>query len=272
MSLEVTPGLSVVVPVFNSHATLPELVGGLLRPLGVIAANYELLLVNDGSDDPSWSTITRLAAENSHVHGIDLARNFGQHNALLAGIRAARHEVLVTVDDDFQHPPGEIARLVERLSDGFDVVYGAPVARNCSRLRSFAGQLGRLPFRRVMPAEIAKRVSPFRAFRTRLRDDSAEDTSVHISIDALLARATDRFTYVEVLHPPSPFASRYNLRRLVKVGLAVTRETARRGSHRAASRGAPYVVRRVTGSPETLAPAAAVAARQSPSGADTTGG
>src|SRR5207244_7771634 len=104
---EVSPllsGLSVVVPVYRSEEILPELVRRLEGALPAIAANYELVLVNDSSPDGSWQVIGQLAAERTWVHAINLMRNYGQHNALLCGIRAAQYGVIVTMDDDLQHP------------------------------------------------------------------------------------------------------------------------------------------------------------------------
>ncbi|HUX76243.1 MAG TPA: glycosyltransferase, partial [Anaerolineae bacterium] len=102
------PSVSVVIPVYNSEATLPELVAGLGTTLSETVDDFEVVLVNDGSQDGSWETICRLASEHSFVRGLDLMRNYGQHNALLAGIRSAQYPVVVTMDDDLQHPPTEI--------------------------------------------------------------------------------------------------------------------------------------------------------------------
>src|SRR5437764_776186 len=85
-----------------------RLVASLAGVLPGLANAYEAILVNDGSSDSSWHAITRLCTQFAWLRGIDLARNFGQHNALLCGIRAARSEVVVTMDDDLQHPPAEI--------------------------------------------------------------------------------------------------------------------------------------------------------------------
>src|SRR5689334_1455285 len=98
------PHLSVVVPVFNSEASLPLLCDRLSVALPQIADRYELILVNDGSRDRSWAVIVELAQTHPWVHGINLMRNYGQHNALLCGIRTAREEIIVTMDDDLQHP------------------------------------------------------------------------------------------------------------------------------------------------------------------------
>src|SRR5689334_4959481 len=92
--------LSIVIPVYNGVQTIGELVAQLSQTLPGITPAYEIILVNDGSPDGSWQEICRLAHEFEHVRGIDLMRNYGQHNALLAGIRAAQYPVTVTMDDD----------------------------------------------------------------------------------------------------------------------------------------------------------------------------
>jgi len=117
--------ISVVVPVFNADKSLRELVSRLPAVLHGLCEKYELILVNDGSEDRSWETITRLTAEHVWIRGIDLMRNYGQHNALLCGIRAANHEIVVTLDDDLQHPPEEIPKLVQKLAEGYDARGGS---------------------------------------------------------------------------------------------------------------------------------------------------
>jgi undecaprenyl-phosphate 4-deoxy-4-formamido-L-arabinose transferase len=116
-------GLSVVVPVYNSESNCAELVGRLGKVLDVSARRFEVLLVNDGSHDRSWAQISELAQEYPWVRGINLMRNYGQHNALLCGIRDARFDVIVTLDDDLQNPPEEIQAARNALTDRYDVVY-----------------------------------------------------------------------------------------------------------------------------------------------------
>src|SRR5215469_9773527 len=94
--------VSVVIPVYNSAATLATLLERLAPALTGLASSYEVILVNDGSRDASWKTIVELARHYPFLHGINLMRNFGQHNALLAGIRVARYPIVVTMDDDLQ--------------------------------------------------------------------------------------------------------------------------------------------------------------------------
>lgn len=194
--------ISVVVPVYNSEATLPELVQRLERALPTVAKSYEVILVNDGSRDCSWAVVSKLAAEYPWVRGIDLMRNYGQHNALLAGIRAARHEIIVTMDDDLQHPPEEIPHLLAKIEQGYGVVYGSSPMPPHSFWRNMASILTKLVLRSVMGVETARHVSAFRAFRTRLREAFETYHGAFISIDVLLTWASGRFGAVEVVHHP----------------------------------------------------------------------
>jgi undecaprenyl-phosphate 4-deoxy-4-formamido-L-arabinose transferase len=189
--------VSVVVPVYNSAGTLGHLVDRI--DLALADRDHEVVLVNDGSGDSSWEQISRLVADRPHVRGLDLARNFGQHNALLAGIRAADGDVIVTLDDDLQNPPEEIPRLLARLDEGFDVVYGRPNARQHARWRNLAARVVRYSLRSSM-GDVADLVGPFRAFRTSLRDAFASFGGPYVSIDVLLSWATSRFSSVEVEH------------------------------------------------------------------------
>ena len=107
--------ITAVVPVFNAERTLERLCVELEEHLAKLAETFEIILVEDGSRDRSWKIIEELARASGSILGIRLSRNFGQHNALLCGIRAASGEVIVTIDDDLQNPPAEIKKLlVER--------------------------------------------------------------------------------------------------------------------------------------------------------------
>jgi undecaprenyl-phosphate 4-deoxy-4-formamido-L-arabinose transferase len=181
---------------------LPELVKRLQPVLAGLAKDYELILVNDGSRDQSWRVIQRLAAEQAWVCGINLMRNYGQHNALLCGIRAARFEILVTMDDDLQHPPEEIHKLMAKLDEGFEVVYGYPEHQRHGLLRDVASGLTKLALQKSMGAETARHVSAFRAFRTQARDAFASYHSPFVSIDVVLTWATTRFVAIQVRHDP----------------------------------------------------------------------
>jgi undecaprenyl-phosphate 4-deoxy-4-formamido-L-arabinose transferase len=209
--------LSVVVPVYNSEATLRELAFRLKRILDECREAYELILVNDGSRDGSWDVVRELTAVHGWITGINLMKNYGQHNALLCGIREARHEIIVTIDDDLQHPPEEIPTLLKKLhSDGLDVVYGTPHRQQHGLWRNLASEITKLALRTAMGAETARSVSAFRVFRTHLRDAFTEYRSVYVSIDTLLTWTTTRFGAVPVRHDPRKAGrSNYTFRKLL---------------------------------------------------------
>lgn len=217
------PTLSVIVPVYNSELSLRELVRRLGDVLPRCASAYEVILVNDGSRDASWSVVRRLAAEHPWVHGIDLMRNYGQHNALLAGIRTARHEIVVTMDDDLQHPPEEIPNLLAKLGEGFDVVYGTPEREQNGLFRDLASRITKLALEEAMGAEIARKAGPFRAFYTQIRDAFADYRSPSVFIDVLLTWGTNRFGSVVVRHEPRRIgASNYTVGKLIRHALNMT--------------------------------------------------
>ena len=211
--------VSVVVPVYNSESTLPRLVERLLAVLAGVSPGGEIILVNDGSADGSGGAIERLSRDHPAVVAIQLMRNYGQHNALLCGIRAARHDVVVTLDDDLQNPPEEIPRLLAELDRGFDVVYGSAPGQH-GLWRTLASAVVRLTLKGAMGIESARHVSPFRAFRTRLRDAFADYRSPFVSIDVLLTWGTTRFGFVPVRQDPRAIGhSNYTLGRLVRLAL-----------------------------------------------------
>ncbi len=190
--------ISVVVPVYKGSHTLDALVQRVEAVLSKAAEKYELILVNDGSPDNSWEVITRLAQECEWVRGVRLLRNYGQHNATLCGIRAARYEVTVTLDDDLQNPPEELPVLLAKLNEGYDVVYGAPQQVRQNLWRILASHVIRLVLRNVMGNEVAWQVSPFRAFRTSVREAFANYSSPSVFVDVLLTWGAARFAAVPV--------------------------------------------------------------------------
>jgi undecaprenyl-phosphate 4-deoxy-4-formamido-L-arabinose transferase len=207
--------VSVVVPVYNSEATLVALIDRLEKTLAATASAFEIILVNDGSRDQSWSVIEREAAARDHIVGIDLSRNYGQHNAVLCGIRAARYERIVTIDDDLQNPPEMIPMLLARLSPECDVVYGSPEREAHGLWRDLASQTTKLVLRNVLGAGTARQVCGFRAFRRDLRSAFEEYHGPAVNIDVLLTWATTKFCALRVPHEArSSGASNYTFRTL----------------------------------------------------------
>ncbi|MDO8479278.1 MAG: glycosyltransferase family 2 protein [Candidatus Rokubacteria bacterium] len=201
------PGVSIVVPVYNSEATLAELVAGLARVLPGAAPACEAILVDDGSRDGSGRVVDELASKHPWVRAIHLSRNYGQHNATLCGVRAAGYETIVTMDDDLQHPPETVLLLLAKLREGYDVVYGSPEEEAHGFFRDLASVITKFALQSAMGVETARGVSALRAFRTDLRRAFADYRSPFVSIDVLLTWATTRFTSIRVPHVERPAGS-----------------------------------------------------------------
>lgn len=212
-------GTSIVIPVYGGGTALGDLVERILAEVLDAGAVGEVVLVDDASRAPT-ADVARALVSDHRVKLLRLARNSGQHAALLAGVREARHDVIVTIDDDLQNPPGEIPRLLERLAVGdVDVVYGFAPRTSHSAWRRFASGAVRRMLAFVVGKDQAMHMGPFRAFRTSLREGFKGAVGPGVSLDVLLSWSTERFGHVEVAHETRPSGrSGYTLRRLVRFG------------------------------------------------------
>jgi undecaprenyl-phosphate 4-deoxy-4-formamido-L-arabinose transferase len=208
------PGVSIVVPTYKSPTTLTELVERT-ESLGLSA--FEIIIVDDGNNDATWEQIGLLSQMKKSVVGLRLGRNFGQHSALLAGVRKAKYSQIVTIDDDLQNPPEEIPNLLAKLVNGVDVVYGVSTQVRQNVWRRFTSRTAKAIFARVLGFESAISISSFRAFRTQLREGFAGELGPHVSLDALLTWSTSRFSTLEVEHHARRVGkSNYSFTKLVR--------------------------------------------------------
>lgn len=215
-------GISVIVPVYNSAETLEPLTLRLAEVLPTLADHYELIMINDGSRDTSWDQICALVNRFPWVHGYTMMRNYGQHNALLCGVRAAQYSVTVTMDDDLQHPPEEIHKLLEKLAQGNDVVYGIPEKMPHSWWRNAFSYLTKRLLSLAMGVKNVRDFAAFRAFRTHLRDAFANYQNPNVILDVLLSWGTARFTAVPVNEQPRQAGrSNYNFFKLFQYTMVV---------------------------------------------------
>jgi undecaprenyl-phosphate 4-deoxy-4-formamido-L-arabinose transferase len=214
------PEISVVIPVYRSESILRDLYARLAKSLEQLQVQFEVLFVEDCGGDKSWDIIKTLVRSDSRVRGFRMSRNYGQHNAVLCGIRAARGDVTITMDDDLQHPPEELQKLLDKLREGYDVVYGTPDTPQHGVLRNWASRVTKLALQDIMGVEVARNVSALRAFQTNLRDAFASYRSPSVSIDILLTWATQQFAAVTVRHEPrTQGESGYTIGKLIKHAL-----------------------------------------------------
>jgi undecaprenyl-phosphate 4-deoxy-4-formamido-L-arabinose transferase len=214
--------LSVVIPVYNSANTLDELLLRLSQELPKLAGVFEAILINDGSQDRSWEGISRLCTLYPWAQGVNLMRNYGQHNALLCGVRLARYETIVTMDDDLQHPPEEMYKLLEKLAEGSDVVYGVPQKQPHTWWRNIFSVIIRRFLAYIMGVKNLRDFASFRAFRASLRDAFKNYQNPNVILDVLLSWGTVRFSNAIVKEMPRAVGhSNYNFIRLVQYTLVV---------------------------------------------------
>jgi glycosyltransferase involved in cell wall biosynthesis len=214
--------ISVVIPVYNSELILPILVDRLIPALEKITSNFEVLLINDGSHDNSWQVVSELANKNRQIFGFNLMRNYGQHNALLCGIRSAKNDIVITMDDDLQHPPEEIHKLVEKIHEGFDVVYGIPFKQVHERWRNFSSWFTKSVLSKTLGINSIKSISAFRAIKRDLSRAFENFDSPNILIDALLTWGTNNFGTVEVNEEKRLIGkSNYTFSKLFRIAMLV---------------------------------------------------
>jgi glycosyltransferase involved in cell wall biosynthesis len=190
--------VSVVVPCYRSAVTLPPLVARINEALPSVVADYEVVLVVDGGDRATWTAANDLQRRDRRVRALRLSRNYGQHNALVAGVRAARYEVVVTMDDDLQHRPEEIPALLAALTEDVDLVYGVAAEEEHGAARSLASRAAKAGLERMMSIRGARQLSAFRAFRTFLRDGFTQLNGPHACLDVALSWGTTNVTSVTV--------------------------------------------------------------------------
>jgi len=213
---------SVVIPVYRSEKILDQLIERLALVLPNIAQAYEVVLVNDGSPDDTWEVIEWISKKYNWVRGIDLMRNYGQDNALLCGIRDARYEIIVTMDDDLQHPPEEIPHLIEKLNEGYDVVYGIPRKMPHSWWRNIFSVITKYAVSYIMGFKTVRDISSFRALRASLRKSFMTFNGPDVLVDVLFSWGTSSFATVLVNESPRTIGnSNYNVVKLLKVSLLI---------------------------------------------------
>lgn len=193
-------GLSVVVPVYNASGTLDPLLMRITTELDKLALDYEVILVDDGSGDDSWAIMETLRGRyGDRQVNVRLMRNYGQHNALMCGLGLARGEYVVTMDDDLQNPPEEIAKMLDYIRSGdLDLVYGCPGSRNHATWRNLGASLVWRFYRTVFRNPVTP--TPFRIMRHQLARAVQFYDLNFTYLDGLLAWCTSRIGGVEVAH------------------------------------------------------------------------
>lgn len=207
--------VSVVVPVYNGAESIAHLVEEVRRVIAPQVRRLDFVLINDASRDRSWPVIEDLARGQGDVTSINLTRNFGQHAALACGFKHATGDVVVTMDDDLQHPPEEIEKLLAGIEQGHDVVYGVPAQEVHGAWRDLASIISKFTFQNLLGMENARDTSAFRAIRANVLAPLRSYSAPFLDVDAMLTWTTSRFLAVVTRHVDRPFGqSNYSVFKL----------------------------------------------------------
>jgi len=216
------PELSIVVPVYRSEPILPELVrqvDAAMRDAGM-EGRFELILVNDASPDDSWGAIRAAAAQYAFVRGVSLMRNFGQHNATMAGLHRARGQIIVIMDDDLQHPPQTIMALVAAIRAGNDVCYTSYLRRKHATWKRLGSWFNDRVASFLLKKPKGLYLSSYKAMHRRVLEEIVRYDGPYVYLDGLILDVTRRITMVPIAHQTRHAGEgNYGLRRLISLWL-----------------------------------------------------
>lgn len=215
--------LSVVIPAYGSELTIAELVRQLEVVLSddpAVGGSYEIIIVCDHSPDGTWAVIKELAATRPKVSGILLRMNAGQHNALMAGFARAAGEVVVTMDDDLQHAPSDIPRLLQKIAEGHDVAYARFRNRNHAAWKVAGSKFNNRIAAYLMDKPADLYLSPFRAMKAAICKDILTYSGPYVYVDGLILSFTRNIASIDVDHfERFAGSSRYGLKKSISLWL-----------------------------------------------------
>lgn len=214
--------MSIIVPVYNSEHTIRPLVEQIARDLLDVLPDLQIVLVNDGSSDRSHEAILEIldGAHGGAVKYVDLARNFGEHNAVMCGLRYCDGAAAVIIDDDFQNPPEEIIKLVDRLDEGYDVVYSYYERKHHSWFRNLGSRFTDVAASRLLKKPRDLYLSSFKALNRFTIDAIKDYDGPYPYVDGLILRCTRSIGTQLCEHQPRQVgASNYTFRKLVALWL-----------------------------------------------------
>lgn len=210
--------ISVVIPCYRSAGMLPEVVSRTINVLN--NKNYEIILVNDGSPDETFSVICELAHGNKCIIGINLAKNFGQQSAIMTGLHYATGNIIVCMDDDGQTPPEAIPQLVEGLDDDYDVVYARYAHKQHSGFRNFGSYINDIMACQLINKPRGIYLSSFFAIKRYMVNEVLRYNGAFVYLPGLILRSTNRVRNVDVEHHARlEGASGYSFKNLLKIWL-----------------------------------------------------
>lgn len=193
--------ISIVIPVYNSEDCLMELNTKLEEALTVFDS-HEIILVNDKSKDNSWQKIEQICLINKNVTAINFRKNFGQDSAIMAGLRMAKGEYIVIMDDDLQHNPADIIKLYTKCAEGFDICYGCFKSKKQKGWKNLGSWLNGKLSEKLLQKPPHIYLSPFKIITKGVVDEVVKYDGPYPYIDATLLTVTSNLTQIDLDHHP----------------------------------------------------------------------
>ncbi|WP_052446928.1 glycosyltransferase family 2 protein [Candidatus Soleaferrea massiliensis] len=216
--------VSFVIPCYNSQDTIEKVVTQTCRQMDTfVNCQYEFILVNDGSQDGTILILKQLARRYDFVRVVDLSRNFGQHNALMAGLRYASGDIFVGMDDDLQTHPSQLPKLFAKLGEGYDVVYGCYTDKKHTPMQRIGSRFNHYTVRRLIGKPKELLISSFWVCRRFVRDEVIRYEYPYTNLQGLFLRTTSNIANVPIEHfERAAGRSNYTFGKLVKLWSSCT--------------------------------------------------
>lgn len=209
--------ISVVIPCYYAERSIADVVEKTAEELDKYC-DYEFILVNDGSNDGTYAEIKRLAEKWSFVTGVDLAKNCGQHNAILAGMKYADGDYILGMDDDFQTQPSQISKLIDKLNEGYDIVYGRFPKRHHGFFRNLMSRFSHISVCWLLDKPKELKACPMYLIRRFVRDEIIKNESSFVNLQGLFLRTSSRIANADIEHFDRRFGkSGYTPKKLMRL-------------------------------------------------------
>ena len=192
--------ISIVIPVYNSENILPKLLEEINNSLNGVIDSFEVILINDRSKDDSWEVIKKLKQKYNFLIGINLRKNAGQHNAIMAGLNYAKGDVVITMDDDLQHDPKYIIKLYNQIKSGYDVCYTKYNNRQHKKWKILGSKFNNLVASILIQKPKELYLSSFKAISKDIKNEMIQYPTPYIYLDGMILSITDNITTIEIEH------------------------------------------------------------------------
>jgi polyisoprenyl-phosphate glycosyltransferase len=213
---------SIIIPVYNSAKSLNELITRIHKVFLDITSNYEIILIDDCSTDSSWNIIKKLHQQDKKVKIIQLMKNFGQHNALMCGFNYAKGKYIITMDDDLQHPPEEIPKLIEAIKkySSYDVIIGKFVNKNHNILRNLLTKSANILNSYFYHKPTDLQMNSFRIIKSKIIKQLIRNKNPNPTIGPFLLATTLNIKNIILKHNSRKYGTTtYSLSRFIKIAL-----------------------------------------------------